>query len=555
MSSTKEVAEPDQNVLCASCGTAVDEIKFPIGGMSVTLDNSFECNGVRCCSVECREDHEERRNEECNELREELYDKKLFTQPDISHRGKCPLCLLPMPLDPTKSVFWSCCSGNTCNGCDYVNDRDNGDDRCPCCREVLSGEECDKKLMERIEANDPAAMHQMGAERFHEGDYEGAFEYLTKAAELGDADAHYRLGAMHEMGNCVDKDMKKAVHHYEKAAIGGHPYARHNLGCIEWGNGSMERSVKHFIIAANLGFEESMKELWNHYFDGNISKEDLDAALCEHEAAINAMKSPEREAADEYPKTQAAIELHDKKLFTQPSQTHLGECPICFLPLPIDPKTCIFWTCCSETICKGCVHANMMSNGKVKAEVCVFCREPSVKKEETNKRLMKRVKANDPAAMTFCGKECYQEGDYDGAFKYWTKAAELGDILAHHELGLLYSHGEGVGKDFAKSVHHYEKAAIGGHPGARHVLACIEEEYNGNVGRAVKHYIIAANLGYEHSMKELWKHYSRGNITKEDLDATLRAHQATIDATKSSQRKKVEEAIKNGQCPIFGGLH
>jgi hypothetical protein len=67
MSSTKELTEPDQNVLCASYG-AVDEIKFPIGGMSVALDNSFEChiNGVRCCSVECREDHEEQHDEECN---------------------------------------------------------------------------------------------------------------------------------------------------------------------------------------------------------------------------------------------------------------------------------------------------------------------------------------------------------------------------------------------------------------------------------------------------------------------------------------------------------
>jgi TPR repeat protein len=535
---------------------AVDEIKFPIGGMRVTLANSFEChiNGGRCCSVECREDHEERHDEECNEPREELHDKKLFTQPDISHLGECPICFLPMPLDPTKSVFWSCCSENICNGCDYANDKNNGGDRCPCCREVLSEEECDKKLMERIEANDPAALHQMGAERFDEGDYEGAFEYLTKAAELGDAGAHYRLGLMYEMGNCVDKDKKQAVYHYETAAIGGHPKARGILGCLERENGDMQKSVKHFIIAANLGYDTAMNALGNHYFDGNISKEDLDAALCAHEAAINAMKSPEREAADEYPKTQAAIELHDKKLFTQPSQTHLGECPICFLPLSIDPKTRIFWTCCSEAICKGCVHANMMSNGKVKAEVCLFCREPAAKKEETNRRLMKRVKANDPAALCFCGMECYQEGDYDVAFKYWTKAAELGDIQAHHELGFMYIDGKGIEKDAEKSIHHYEKAAIGGHPQARHNLA-LYEECNGNVERAVKHFIIAAKLGYEASMKVLWKHYSLGNITKEDLDATLRAHQAALDATKSEQREKVEEAIKNGQCPIFGGLH
>ena len=41
----------------------------------------------------------------------------------------------------------------------------------------------------------------------------------------------------------------------------------------------------------------------------------------------------------------------------------------------------------------------------------------------------------------------------------------------------------------------------------------------GNITRAVKHLIIAANLGYEESMKELWKYYSAGNIMIESLDS------------------------------------
>ena len=59
----------------------------------------------------------------------------------------------------------------------------------------------------------------------------------------------------------------------------------------------MERAVKHFIIAANVGHEKSMKVLWEHYSAGNITKEDLEATLRTHKAAIDAMKSPEREAA------------------------------------------------------------------------------------------------------------------------------------------------------------------------------------------------------------------------------------------------------------------
>jgi TPR repeat protein len=109
---------------------------------------------------------------------------------------------------------------------------------------------------------------------------------------------HYELGIMYREGKGVEEDEGKAVYHYEKAAIGGHPYARYNLGCIEWVNGNIERSVKHYIIAANLGDEYAMKALWKHYSEGNITKEELEATLRTNQAAIDAMKSTQREAAE-----------------------------------------------------------------------------------------------------------------------------------------------------------------------------------------------------------------------------------------------------------------
>jgi TPR repeat protein len=151
-----------------------------------------------------------------------------------------------------------------------------------------------KRMMKRIKANDPAALSYVGRERYIEGDYDGAFEYLAKAAELGDMDAYARLGYMYGEGEGVEKDEEMELFHLEKAAIAGHPYARNHLGGIEWKNGRVERSVKHFIIAANLGHEGSMKALWKHYSRGNISKEKLDATLRAHQAAVDAMKSPQR---------------------------------------------------------------------------------------------------------------------------------------------------------------------------------------------------------------------------------------------------------------------
>mmetsp|Transcript_35329 Transcript_35329/g.72165 ORF Transcript_35329/g.72165 Transcript_35329/m.72165 type:complete len:138 (+) Transcript_35329:170-583(+) len=96
-------------------------------------------------------------------------------------------------------------------------------------------------------------------------------------------------------GLCGEKDEKKEVYHLERAAIGGHPGARHNLGCKEAENGNYERAVKHMIIAASLGYQLSIEMLKLNR--GHVSKEDFAAALRANQAALDAMKSPQREAA------------------------------------------------------------------------------------------------------------------------------------------------------------------------------------------------------------------------------------------------------------------
>ena len=289
-----ELAEA--GMCCANCGIAeLDDIK---------LEECDGCDLVKYCSDKCRGDHREEHEEECNNRKAELHDRKLFTKPNGTHEGECPLCFLPMSLDPKKSLFKSCCSETICLGCVYANILSNKHDpikarRCPFCREPgASGEETRKRMMKRVKANDPAALRQMGGTCYDEGDYEGAIEYLSKAADLGDADAHYRLGCMHSKGEGVEKDEEKMVYHFEKAAIGGHPDARHNLACIEEENGNIERSVKHYIIAANLGDEDSMKALWKYYSAGYITKEELDATLRSHQAALDEMKSEQRDAGE-----------------------------------------------------------------------------------------------------------------------------------------------------------------------------------------------------------------------------------------------------------------
>ena len=283
---------------CASCGIAgVDDIK---------LKDCDNCNLVKYCSDECQEDHRQQHEGECKKRVAELRDELLFKQPESSHYGDCPLCCLPLPIDISKSVCYSCCSKIICKGCSHANQKREEEGRlkkkCPFCRKALpdTKKKLNARVMKRIEANDPVAICNMGTLRYHEGDYEAAFEYFTRATALGDVPAHYQLSGLYRNGQGVEKNEKKQIHHVEQAAIGGHPLARHNLGCVEEDNDRMDRAAKHWIIAAKLGYDESLEAVKELYKDGLVSKENFEAALRGHHAAIVATKSPQRQEAYEF---------------------------------------------------------------------------------------------------------------------------------------------------------------------------------------------------------------------------------------------------------------
>ena len=287
--------EGAEDEVCAACGTAaVDD---------VTL-KKCACNLVKYCSVDCQKNHRSRHKKACKKRLAEMHDKQLFEQPDGSHLGECPICCLPLHLDPRKSRMMPCCCKIICLGCDYVNymrENEQGlEHRCAFCRNPVpeSDEEHDKNIMERVNKHNPDAITHLGKKHDAEGDYGKALQYYTKAAELGDAAAHACLGNMYYFGDGVEKDVKKALPHLEKAAIGGHHGARSVLGLHEKMICRFERAAKHFIIAANLGDDISLQEVKGLFVQGVLSKEEYAAAMRGHQAAVDAMKSAERDEAE-----------------------------------------------------------------------------------------------------------------------------------------------------------------------------------------------------------------------------------------------------------------
>ena len=191
---------------CASCGT--------VGSDDIKLKDCSACHLVKYCSVKCQKDHRPKHKRQCKKRAAELRDEILFKQPEGSYLGDCPICVLPVPIDLSKSTLMSCCGKYICNGCNRANKHREAEGglqhKCLFCRKALpdTDEGHIAQVMKRVETNDPVAMCHMGLKRYKEGDYKGLFEYWTKATALGDAEAHFELSTWYRNGEGAEKDEK-----------------------------------------------------------------------------------------------------------------------------------------------------------------------------------------------------------------------------------------------------------------------------------------------------------------------------------------------------------
>ena len=240
---------------------------------------------------------------------------------------------------------------------------------------------------------------------------------------------------------------------------------------------------------------------------------------------------------EELERKKRVAELHDEKLFKQPPPSE--DCPICMLLLPSLDSGLRYSACCGKIICSGCIHAVEKRDGGI--GLCPFCRTPTPDiNEEIIKQMKKRVEFNDAEGIYSLGC-CYFDWPNrlpqyrDKALELWHQAAELGNTASYHNIGMAYLHGRGVERDMKKAVHYWELAAMGGHVATRHNLG-ISEGLDGNIDRALKHFMIAAEFGDNDSLKQIKKMFKNGQATKDDYAKALRAYQTYLVEIKSPQR-------------------
>ena len=91
-----------------------------------------------------------------------LHDEALFKQPPPNE--ECPICLLTLPIRAKEQRYQTCCGKVICTGC--IDAAYMADNRhlCPFCRTPSTASEGEAigRLMNRVDADDALAIHQLG---------------------------------------------------------------------------------------------------------------------------------------------------------------------------------------------------------------------------------------------------------------------------------------------------------------------------------------------------------------------------------------------------------
>ena len=310
------------------------------GELEANLKLCTGCRGVWYCGAACQKSHWKEHREHCkaraveHKSAAELAKWRDFHPP--SPPVACPVCDLPMPLIPKKSIYMPCCGETICHGCSrHANQRENhvnGVAHCPVCDTMPPCMRYHVVLRKNIAENDDAdAMYHMGEEYLTGGcgdwrtgvpdpeDIKEGIDLLRKAADHGSIKACCRLAMYHKRGhyNCKVSE-EKEVEYMKKAAEAGclsihgqlaaktltavKPYLNFkNDAELNAGSTLAELAFHHARIGTEAGDDDAMhvlKTMGKSLFRNLVTEDELNELVRIGEAAKAAMDSESRARAD-----------------------------------------------------------------------------------------------------------------------------------------------------------------------------------------------------------------------------------------------------------------
>ena len=248
-------------------------------------------------------------------------------------------------------------------------------------------------------------------ERFHSDEnYESAFYWFKKAADMGESTSQRRLGLCYYYGDGVEKDIAKAVYWWRKAAEAGDSDAQYNLAdCYYKGEGvekDFSKAVYWWQRAAEAGESSAQCNLADCYYKGEGVEKDFSKAVYWWQRAAEAGESS--------------------------AQCNLALCYYNGDGVEKDISKAIHWW-------QRAAEAGV-SNAQFNLAFCYYNGEGV-------------------------------EKDFSKAVYWYQKAAEAGNSDAQNNLAICYYDGLGVEQNFSKAVYWWEKAATKKSINAIHSLA------------------------------------------------------------------------------------
>jgi len=130
-------------------------------------------------------------------------------------------------------------------------------------------------------------------------------------------------------------------------------------------------------------------------------------------------------------------------------------------------------------------------------------------------------KLSSTAASWEEGQEAYDKGDFTTAYEIWQVLAEQGDELSQFNLGVMYSHGEGITKNGKRALEWYMRSAEQGYAPAQFNLGAVYLEGNFTAvdeKKAAAWWQLAAEQGFVQAQFNLASLYCRGIGVAPDQD-------------------------------------
>ena len=268
---------------------------------------------------------------------------------------------------------------------------------------------------------------------------EYVYRLLRKAAEQGDAESQFNLGAYYYIGKGVEQDKKETVKWWRKAADQRHAQAQLGLGnCYDNGEGVVQdkkEAVKWYRKAAEQGNASAQYSLGVNYASGEGVEKNVAAALeWYHKAADQGDARAENNIGWIY---------------------YIGN------GVKTDYSEAVKWF--RKSVAKNC-HLAQESLGR-----CYYKGRGVRKDFAEAARLFRLGAEQDDACAQFGLAKCLYYGhgcrkDVAESVKWLRKAAENGDRDAAYALGYVYEHGA---ENKSESEKWYRIAAEKAHPLAK----------------------------------------------------------------------------------------